>query len=274
MADHLCEAAGTLGDSRTVQEGRWDAFRARPSLGRLLDLREATPEPKRRARMRQADRHLKSWLERPGRRSVEVLDTLEDDALEAPAWVDRSLRAHALLFAGDWEAARDLAAGAEVLGWSSPDNPQGVVVPAALVLLSGRATALPANLARLWDWALERSTFLSDFEARLEDQQRLKSAYQEVLSGTRLTKARAGSLLSWCVAIGERRANAIVEKLRRKSYDRAAVLVAACAEVLHLHGQPGPADELLERLRSRFPRHRAFQDELKRAVGRVDRGAS
>ena len=235
IADHLCEAARTLDDPETLQEGRWEAFTVKPSLGRLLDLWEATPESKRRTRMRQAERHLDQSLQRQTRRSVEEFDATVDDDLEAPAWVDRTLLAHARMLCGDWEAARAMAADADVLGWSSSDNPQGVVVPACLVLLSGQATAPPANLARLWDWALESSTFLSAYDERPEDQKRLKSVYQEVMSRVRLKEAQAESLLSWCVEVGERRACAIVEKLRRKSYDRAAVITAACAG-----GSPAP----------------------------------
>jgi hypothetical protein len=274
IADHLCEAARTLGDPETVQEGRWGAFTVKPSLGRLLDLWEATPESKRRTRMRQAERHLDQSLQRQSRRSVEEFDATVDDDLEAPAWVDRTLLAHARMLCGDWEAARAMAAGADVLGWSSSDNPQGVVVPACLVLLSGRATAPPVNLARLWDWALESSTFLSAYDERPEDQKRLKSVYQEVMSRVRLKEAQAESLLSWCVEVGERRACAIVEKLRRKSYDKAAVITAACAEVLRLRSQPEPAAGLLERMRTRFPRHRAFQDELKLVAAKVGHDSS
>ena len=274
IADHLCEAARTLGDPETLQEGRWEAFTVKPSLGRLLDLWEATPESKRRTRMRQAERHLDQSLQRQTRRSVEEFDATVDDDLEAPAWVDRTLLAHARMLCGDWEAARAMAADADVLGWSSSDNPQGVVVPACLVLLSGQATAPPANLARLWDWALESSTFLSAYDERPEDQKRLKSVYQEVMSRVRLKEAQAESLLSWCVEVGERRACAIVEKLRRKSYDKAAVITAACAEVLRLRSQPEPAAGLLERMRTRFPRHRAFQDELKLVAAKVGHDSS
>ena len=174
-----------------------------------------------------------------------------------------------MMFSGDWEAARALAADAGVLGWRSPSNPQGVVVPACLVLLSGRATAPPANLARLWDWALEGSTFPTAFDERSEDQKRLKGVYQEVMSRVRLKEAQADSLLSWCVEVGERRACAIVENLRRKSYDRAATITAACAEVLRLRRHPESAAELLERMRTRFPRHRAFQHELKSLVAKI-----
>jgi hypothetical protein len=110
---------------------------------------------------------------------------------------------------------------------------------------------------------LESSTFLSAYDESAKDQKRLKSVYQELMSRVRLKKTQAESLLSWCVEVGERRACAIVEKLRRNSYDKAAVLTAACAEVLRLRGQPEPAAGLIERMHTRFPRHRAFQDELK-----------
>jgi hypothetical protein len=213
--------------------------------------------------MRQAGRHLDQSLKRQARRSVEEFDAEVDDDLDAPAWVDRTLLAHATMLCGDWEAARALAADADVLGWSSSDNPLGVVVPACLVFLSGQATAPPANVARVWDWALESSTSLSAYDERPEDRKRLKSVYQEMMSRVRLKEAQAESLLSWCVEVGEQRACAIVEKLRRKSYDKAAVITAASAEVLRLRGQPELADRLLEQMRTRFPRHRAFQDELK-----------
>ena len=274
VADHLCEAARARGNAETVLEGRWEAFLAEPKLGRLLDLWEATPEAQRLSRMRQAARRLEQALDRPTRREVGAFDPEADDNLESPAWVGRALLAHARLLSGDWEAARALAADAGVLGWSTWDNPQGVVVPACLVLLSGQVNAPPTNLAHVWDRALENCMSLSDFNERDEDRKRLKSVYQDVMSQMRLKKAQAGSLLSWCVEIGERRACAIVENLRRKSYDQAAVITAACAEVLRLSDQPEAATGLLERMRTRFPRHRAFQDELKSAAAKVGSDSS
>jgi hypothetical protein len=271
VADHLCEAARARGDAETVLEARWEAFLAEPKIGRLLDLWEATPEAQRRTRMRQAARRLEQALERQTRREARAFDAAGDDGLESPVWVGRALLAHARLLSGDWDAARALAAEAGVLGWSTWDNPQGVVVPACLLLLSGRVNAPPANVARLWDRAVENSMFLSEFGKQNEDQKRLRSIYQDEMSRTRLKKAQAGALLSWCVEVGERRACAIVEKLRRKSYDQAAVVTAACAEVLRLRDQPEAAAGLLERMRTRFPRHRAFQDELKSAAAKVGR---
>jgi hypothetical protein len=65
---------------------------------------------------------------------------------------------------------------------------------------------------------------------------------------------------------------AIVEGLHRKSYEKAAVVVVACAEVLQARGRGTQAEKLLADLRSRFPRHRAFQDALKAAVAEAGRG--
>ncbi len=274
IADQLCAAARSLDDPETVQEGRWEAFTARPTLGRLLDLWEAGPKPQRLTRMRQAERHLAKYLEHQSSQTSRVLDAEVDDRLDAPAWVSRSLLAHARMLGGHWEVAQAMVANAPVLGWSSSENPQGVVVPTCLVLLSGKTTVLPANLARLWDWTLGSCAFLSSYGGQSEDQKRLRAAYLEALPQIRLKEAQAESLLQWCVAIAEQRATAIVENLRRKSYDKAAVTAVACAEVLRLRDRGEEADELLERLRTRFPRHRSFQDELKSAVAKLGREAS
>ena len=96
---------------------------ANPSLRRLLDLWEATPQSKRQTRMRQAQRHLDQSLQRQTRGSAVKFDDTEDDDLEDPAWVDQTLLAHAKMLCGDWEAARAMAADADVLGWSSSDTP-------------------------------------------------------------------------------------------------------------------------------------------------------
>jgi hypothetical protein len=274
VADHLCEAARTLDDAETLQEGRWVALAAEPNLGRLLDLWEATPESKRRTKMRQAASHLDQSSKRQKRRAGEGSDAKADDDLEAPVRVDRTLLAHIRILCGDWEAARTMTSETDVLGWTGLSNPQGLIVSAFLMILSGTPMDPPANLTRLWDWALENSITLTTYGNAQKNQTRMKSVYQDVMSQVRLKKGEAEPLMSWCVKIGERRACAIVEDLHRQSYEKAAVLTAACAEVLRLRGQPEPAAALLERMRTRFPRHRAFQNELKLASAKVGRDSS
>jgi outer membrane biogenesis lipoprotein LolB len=78
--------------------------------------------------------------------------------------------------------------------------------------------------------------------------------------------------LAWCLDIAQRWINAIVSNQHRGSYDRAAVLLAACAETLQLRGNDREAHALLDEVRQRFPRHRAFQTEVKAAVQRMEHG--
>jgi outer membrane biogenesis lipoprotein LolB len=55
----------------------------------------------------------------------------------------------------------------------------------------------------------------------------------------------------------------------RGSYDRAALLLTSCTEVLRLRGQAQEARRLLDDVRQQFQRHRAFQAELQAAVQRM-----
>jgi hypothetical protein len=125
----------------------------------------------------------------------------------------------------------------------------------------------------VWEAALESATTFSSYERPAADRNRLATAYKTVMAKTRPKKSEAEAILAWCTEVGERRACAIVERLRRASYDEAAAMVAACAEVLRLHDRKDEADRLIERIRERFPRHRAFQDELARARSKIGRGS-
>jgi hypothetical protein len=65
--------------------------------------------------------------------------------------------------------------------------------------------------------------------------------------------------------------DAIVGGQHRRSYDKAALLITACAEVLGLRGEKDQADGLLVAVCNRFPRHSAFQAELNSAIQRTSR---
>lgn len=266
IADHLCTAAAKLGETEALRAGRWEAFVAKPTLVRLLDLWGATPSGQEQTRlMPQAAQHVQSYLAHPPGRS-EATEIWEiGDGLEAPGWIDKSVLAHAYLFAEEWEAAHQLAAREEVLGWSSSNNPQGLVVSFFLVLLSGRRSgALPTNLVQLWQQGLQNSVgFGYAGEGTLT---RLERAYTERLSTVSLSRDKQEQFLAWCLDVAQRRVNAIVSNQHRGSYDKAAVLIAACAEVLRLRGDARGADALLDDVRNRFPRHRSFQAELKVAT--------
>lgn len=268
IADHLCAAAARLDEPEALRSGRWEAFLAEPTLSRLLDVWDALPGNKERTtRMRQAACYLRDRLAQPpqGFRGF----SWEFDGLERPVRVRTTVLAHAYLLAGQLEDARQLAAREKVLGWSSDDNPQGLVVTSLLVLLSGGVPGdLPPNLAQLWWGNLQGSAWYSSGQEEL--QARLERVYAERFARMALAGASEVRALTWCLDVAERRIDAIVGGQHRGSYDKAAMLTVACAMVLHLRGDPQRAGAWIDGIRDRYPRHRSFQAELRTALARKE----
>jgi len=271
VADYLCIAATHLHDAAALRHGRWEAFVAKPTLARLLDVWEATPVGAARTRpMAQAAQHIQDILSTP----PDPVTSISVDAIERPVWPDKSVLAHAYLLAGDWDAAYRLAVPEQVLGWSSSHNTQGLVVSCCLVQMSGVSPGqLPPNLAQLWHWELQNSTgFVSWYGADAGEASllvRLQHAYTECLPEVALTRRQQAAFLAWCQDVVRRRVDAIVSNQHRGSYDRAALLLASCTEVLRVLGKAQEARVLLSDIRQQFRRHRAFQAELQVAVQRI-----
>ena len=166
-------------------------------------------------------------------------------------WPDTSVLAHAYLLAGDWKAAHQLAVDEQVLGWSSRSSAQGLMVSCVLVHLSGRLPgSLPPNLAQLWQWGLQDSAGLASWHGGESGESgllsRLQCAYVECLPMASLPDDKQAEMLAWCLDVTKRRVNAIVSNQHRGSYNRAAVLLAACAETLRLRGNDREAQALLD----------------------------
>lgn len=179
--------------------------------------------------------------------------------------------AHAYVLAGECHEAHRLIANDPVLGWSHGKNPQGLVVSFSLVLLSGRPSdALSSNLEGLWQSVLQSSLGLHWASRQDDVLQRLVPAYAECLRKASLRRDEQDKMLSACLDIAKRRVDEIVSNQYRDSYNKAAMLIVACAEVLRLRGEEEGARELLDEVRARFPRHRSFQAELKVAVERME----
>src|SRR5262245_46179984 len=256
VADYLCTAATHLHDTAALRFGRWEAFVAKPTLTRLLDVWEVTPAgAARRRQMSQAAQHVQDTLSsQPGR-----VNAVWADTLESPVWPDKSVLAHAYLLAGDWDAAYRLAVPEQVLGWSSSHNTQGLVVSCCLVQMSGALPGqLPPNLTQLWHWEVQNSTgFVSWYGADAGEASllvRLQDAYTECLPEVALTRDQQAALLAWCLDVVRRRVNAIVGNQHRGSYDRAALLLTSCTEVLRLLGKAQEARTLLDDIRQQFRR--------------------
>ena len=269
IADYLCAAAAQLNEREDLLSGRWEAFVAEPILERLISLWEVASAGEERTRlMHQAAQYVKDYLSHPPRQGAERVEW-DEDLLERPVWVKKSLLAHAYLLSGDWDAAHRLVAGEQVLGWSGSENPQGLVVSFFLAALSGKSPGvLPVNLKQLWEQTLRDSSGLGFWAEERENEkfQRLMRVYEERLSEVSLSSAQQEKFLSWCLNIAKKRVHAIVSNQHRGSYDKAAILITACAELLRLRGKGEEANSLLEEVRNSFPRHRSFQSELKAAM--------
>jgi hypothetical protein len=274
IADQLCAAALRLNDQAAFSAGRWEAFSAAPTLPRVLDVWECTRPEQRRAQMQRCARHIASYLKRPPRPPVSF-EAGQDD-LDEPVWIENSVLAHAYLLAGDLAAARALAARQKVLGWSDGANPQGLVLALSLIVLSGKPFAgLPPKLKQIWRSNLEATLDVADCPSvgRAEAKQRntLEGIYAGQLAHWQLSQAEQADLLKECLSIIRRRVAAIVGEKHRRSYAKAAALAAAGAEVLRLREDAGKAQGLLNGLYERYPRHRAFLNELDKATGRPRR---
>jgi hypothetical protein len=265
VADHLCAAAARLDEAEALHAGRWQAFLAKPTLPRLLDLWDVgTAGEGRIELMQQAAQHVRDYLAHSRNRSATMWSG--EDNVESPAWIGREVLVHTYLLAGDVNAAHKLAAGQKVLGWSSSSSVQGWVVAFLLALLSGETPAtLPPNLVAIWRSGLENSTGYR-FGANATLRQRLEDAYTKRLSQASLPLDRQKRFLAWCLKVSEQRIDAIVSNQYRKSYGKAAVLTGACAETLRALGDQEAATSFVSEVRNRFPRHRAFQSKLKAAI--------
>jgi hypothetical protein len=70
-------------------------------------------------------------------------------------------------------------------------------------------------------------------------------------------------IFSWCLTASENSVCDIVSNLHRSAYDRAALIVGACSEVLRTIS-PENRMSLFNKVRFKFPHHSAFQRELKK----------
>jgi hypothetical protein len=278
VADHLCAAAIKLNDTDSLRAARWEAFVAVPTLVRLLDLWDATPNAERTRLMQQAATQTKNYIAHPPRRRETIDGEGDGMDLESPAWTSSAVLAHAYLLAEEWDAAHALAAREKVLGWSSTESAQGLVAGFFLAMLSGkRPDALPSNLKELWQAVLGYSSgfgYWNEADEKNENRalKRLKQAYAERLETASLSRNEQEKYLAWCLDVATQRVNAIVGEQHRGSYGKAAMLIAACAETLQLRGDGKGAAALLEDTRNRFPRHRAFQSELDAVIPQTKRG--
>jgi len=267
IADYVYDAAKSLKQPEAMRLGRWEAFAAKPTLIRLLDLWDIASDTQERATlMQQALKHIKAQM--PSASTGASSMSWGGDALEHPAHIGNNTLAHAYLLTGEWTAAQKLATDANVLGWSNATSYQGLIVEAFLVMLANAPSTLPANLTQVWELGLVHTTDHWSLPGLGNDNiiTRLKSIYAAHFAQVHWPVAQQTQVMAWCLDIVQKRVAAIVGNQYRKSYNKAAVLVVACAETLHFRDEHAAARAFVDEVRGRFPRHSAFQREMKSAL--------
>ena len=96
-----------------------------------------------------------------------------------------------------------------------------------------------------------------------------RTALTQALAHRPLSAEEAEAWLTWCMETAAARCEGIVGRQHRGAYPRAASAVAACHETACARGQPRVGEQLVERMRSQYPRHSAFQRALREALGGV-----
>jgi hypothetical protein len=240
-------------------DGQWISFEAKPDLSKLIEIYNRSKLSERQALMNQAVELIKVYKQTMSGHNLGK--QWERDSIEMPASPNNSLLMHAYLLSGQLEQAFKLAKEGQPLGWSSADNAQPLFIAYCLIKSTNQPIAqLPNSLWTFFSNALNNSNEMYCYD-ELENQLvgKIERGYQEVMSAS---NTLSDEIISWCMIAVENRISAIVSNQHRGAYDRAALLTAACAEALKYRNPP-EAFNFFQRIKNKFPRHSAFQAELR-----------
>lgn len=165
---------------------------------------------------------------------------------------------HTLVLSGNYAELFALTKGHGSLGWSDGTNPKPLLLLLLLFLLAPGEIDSPI-LTGLWGQAISTEGFEID--------QVLSAKYLKVLgevyAAVELEPKTKSDYLHWCLEEVNSRVAAIVSNKYRRSYPKAAKLVAALAFTLRKMGQPKNAIVLLDGYHQQYSRYSAFRRELR-----------
>lgn len=260
IADLMIFCGEQLKDEKIKFDGLWFSFEAKPSLSKLIDLYNQCNSNNRLQRMRKAAELIDAHMNKSNKYNYER--SWERDDIEVPAMLNTSLLLHAYFFSDENDKAFELAKKGKPLGWSTNDNPQPLFMAYFLMRLTKQSPEnSPAILKKFWDYALDISQdSIWDYgDNQSQSLKKLENIYQNLLSVPCSVDEKT---MNWCLTATEKRVSEIVSNQHRKAYDRAALLTMACTEALALINQT-ESTKFFNKIKNKFPRHPAFQAELK-----------
>ena len=260
IGDLMIECGQNLKNQKIQYDGLWLFFESKPNLTKLLKLYHQREGLERQALMEQAAEVINSHIKSPSKYQDRGW---ERDQIEQSSRPAQPLLLHAYLLSGDENKAFQLARLGSSLGWSSGENPQPFLVAYCLARATGEPfEKLPPYIKNLWDDSLGNASQSRWERATSPDfsMDKLRETYKEIFATSGSIEA---SIVAWCLTASTKRIRDIVGNQHRGAYGRAALLTGACIEALKATNRQD-ALEFFNKIKNEFPRHSAFQAELKR----------
>jgi tetratricopeptide (TPR) repeat protein len=275
IADYLHAAAVKLKRKDLISRALKEALFANPSLERLLDLLDNTPNREERNKtLQEALDRFAVIQERKGKDRYWDSNRLPD-FFEAE--VPDNLVLQACLLKGDYEKAGGELEKAKPLGWSSGENPGVLGVAFFLFAKWNQGKKLGANLAELWKEATDPRPFSyldyyggSDEEEGSQEprkprnaEARFRTCLEGVLKEIPFREDEKEEYFHRAEKMALRRIDAIVGNQHRKSYWKAAQLLLGVAEVYWSNGESAKGQKIVDQIRDKYRHHSAFRSELR-----------
>jgi hypothetical protein len=241
ISDLAALSAKKIKDENMLFEMHKEAFFSSPDIGRLLSLRESAMSSGQLKVMEEVVSFLE---EHQGKHSF----------ISNP----EELLVQAYILIENYEKMWDVTSKGEPLGWSGSNSSQAVAVP-FLMVSSVRGIPLKSDSVVIKVW---RGT--EGYED--EQNKRFKAVVEKDILVKDISGEERIKQIKWATSVVEKRVDAIVSNKYRGSYDKAALLLVGSVEALNLLDRSIEAQTFFEKIRSRYNRHSAFQQEIKKLL--------
>lgn len=246
-------AASCLAHTDEVYQFCWEGFRSKPTARNFLRLFGA-----------------KEMAETYGQKGLEFLTSRKTG--NAPKLTEDREYYALCFYAGDFDraqrACQNKSSGA--LGWSGTFMPCGL----RMFLLYLYKNPLPSKAAdhTAREIAFQEETNLQHalpFEREITEESRKENTsvfwnyFRKWKSYFPVSTEKQQGYLAWAEALVYGRADALVSGQHRGHYQEAAALLAMVGEIKEGMGSGGAKQEIFSEYKRKFPRHSAFQKEMK-----------
>jgi len=257
VAETISRIGEKLNDNKLKLEGYRECFYSNPSIGYLLDLYITAIECGCFEEIR--DEAEQRIMELRGKSRIPVNNYHSRE--QNTSFASEGVLFNALLLGGRYEKVFEMCKGKGPLGWSSSENPKPVFVTFMMAVLSEEGIHSKI-LYKQWEDAIGNTSYNTSKEYI----EKYRKVIDFIKESIKLTKEQEEFYLKWCIDEIGRRVDAIVSNQHRGSYHKAAGLLVAMAETLANRGEKQEGMDLIERYRSKYPRHTAFKGEITQAL--------